>query len=71
MKRGIRTEIDWGLIGAELAQASDDEQSECFKAFVSEMSSFETQWQGNVQFAAIRAKLTSEEKETLSQLGDD
>lgn len=68
MKKGIRTSVDWALIGAELAQESDVEQVEFIKAFIKECNSWGTRHQVELQFAFINEKLTDEEKEALSML---
>jgi hypothetical protein len=68
MKKGIRTEVDWALVGAELAQSDDHAQSEFFKAFVKECKSWGTNHQVELQLAFVNDKLTVEEKECLSML---
>ena len=68
MKRGIRTEIDWALVGAELAQAGDVEQLEFLRAFIKECNSWGTRLQVETQLAYVNLKLTKEEKETLAML---
>ena len=68
MRRGIRTEIDWALVGAELAQAGDVEQLEFLRAFIKECNSWGTRLQVETQLAYVNLKLTKEEKETLAML---
>lgn len=68
MKQGIITKIDWEYIGACLANESEDEQVQFFKAFVMECNSWGTQYQVQTQLAFINGKLTKEERETLSML---
>ena len=68
MKKGLMTEIDWGYIGALLAQEGDDMQSEFFKAFVKECKSWGTNYQVELQLAGVNQLLTDEEKEALAML---
>lgn len=68
MRNGIRTEIDWKLIGAELAREEDGEQGEFFKSFIKEINSFGTNHQGQLQLSFINDKLTAEEAEDLGML---
>lgn len=68
MKKGIITDIDWGYIGACLAQEDDDNQAVFFKSFVKECHGWGTQYQVEFQLAGINHKLTKEERETLSML---
>lgn len=69
MRQGIRTTVDWALIGAELAQAEDNTQVEFFRAFVKECKSWGTNLQVEQQLAAVNFKLTQEERQCLSMLG--
>lgn len=68
MKHGIITEIDWALIGAQLAQESDVEQVEFFKSFVKECKTWGTNHQVEMQMACINHKLSAEERESLSMI---
>ena len=68
MKKGIKTEIDWALIGAELAQESDKEQVEFIKSFLKECKTWGTSHQVEMQLAFINDKLTEDEKEALKML---
>ena len=68
MKRGIRTEADWDLVGSELARLGDDDQIKFFKAFVKECNTWGTNWQVSQQLACINRGLTKEEIEQLSQI---
>ena len=68
MKKGIRTEIDWKLIGAELACCDDVEQADFFRYFIKEINSFGTRHQGQGQLAFINNKLTKKEREDLSMI---
>ena len=61
--------LSWGYLGALLAQESDDQQAEFFKAFVKECKSWGTNYQVELQLAAVNAKLTAEEKDALGMLG--
>jgi len=65
MKNGVFTQIDWSLIGAQLAQESDVEQSDFFKAFVKEALTYGTSYQCEMQMTSIGIKLTDKEKDVL------
>jgi hypothetical protein len=54
-----------------LAQADDNEQAECLKAFVKECGTWGTRFQVEQQLAGVNLKLTPEERETLKTLGYD
>ena len=69
MKHGIRTEVDWALVGAELANSDDEKQTEFFKSFVKECKGWGTRYQVEFQLAGVNRNLTDEEKEVLSMLG--
>ena len=68
MKKGLMTEIDWGYIGATLAQGDDQEQTEFFKAFIKECKSWGTNYQVELQLAGVNMLLTDEEKDALAML---
>lgn len=68
MRLGLR-DIDWQQVGAQLAQSSDDEQAEFFKAFVKECNTWGTRYQVEMQLAGVNQKLTTEEKQTLGMIG--
>jgi hypothetical protein len=68
MKMGLRKDADWEYVGAKLARADDEEQTAFFKAFCKECSKWGTSAQVEWQIAGINAKLTKEERETLSML---
>lgn len=67
MKLGLQ-DVEWGYVGARLANCGDDEQSEFFKAFIKECLSWGTRYQVGIQLAGVNHKLTPEEREVLSQL---
>ena len=67
MKNGIITTIDWKLIGATLANADDNDQADFLNAFANEFKAWPTSYQIGMQFASIRAKLTPEAEELLSE----
>jgi len=69
MRHGIRTDVDWSLVGAELAQADDEKQAEFLKAFVKECGTWGTRVQVEYQLAAVNEKLTLEEREVLKMIG--
>lgn len=68
MKLGIR-DIDFGYVGALLAQSDDVEQTKFFKAFVKECNSWGTQHQVEMQLAGVNQNLTGDERDTLSMIG--
>ena len=68
MKMGI-VDVNFAHVGAMLAQAGDDEQTEFFKAFVKECKSWGTAYQIEMQLAGVNSKLTKEEKQTLGMIG--
>lgn len=61
-------EIDWGYIGALLANEGDNEQVKFFKAFVKECNSWGTHIQVEQQLAFVNSQLTTTERQTLSML---
>lgn len=65
MRRGIRTDIDWALVGAELANADAHEQALALNSMAKEMLSWETRHQAEIQVAAIVSCLKPETKELL------
>jgi hypothetical protein len=68
MKLGLIQEPDWELIGAVLARADDTAQATMLKAFVRECETWGTRLQVEKQMSFINAKLTAEERETLSMI---
>lgn len=67
MKLGLQ-EIEWGYVGARLANEDDHAQAEFFKAFIKECLSWGTRYQAEGQLARINQKLTSDERELLGML---
>lgn len=65
MRNGIITEINWELVGAQLANADEIEQAKCLNAMAKEMLSWGTRYQAEMQVTAIQARLTEEAKELL------
>lgn len=61
-------EINWGLLGAEVAQQNGEIQTEFFKAFVKECHSWGTHFQIETQLLDINQNLTPHEREILSIL---
>lgn len=59
------------MVGATLAQADDNAQAEFFKAFAKECRSYDTNWGRDMQLAAIRQKLTREEREIFEAIGHE
>lgn len=58
-------EYKWDLIGAKLANLSDDEQSQFFMGFAKEIDSWETHYQKEMQMVSINKKLTKDVVEIL------
>ena len=75
MRRGIITDIDWGYIGAVLANEGDIEQAEFLKSLLNEMRTWGTNFQIQVQLAHTASRLSSADRELLSifcgEHGDD
>lgn len=69
MRNGIKHDVDWKLVGAQLANLGDNEQADFFKAFLKECNGWGTRFQVESQFAAINAKLTSAEREQIGMIG--
>jgi len=69
MRQGIRTAIDWALVGAELAKEDDHAQVEFFKSFLKECRTFGTDYQTDIQLMSINEKLTDDEKEMMQTIG--
>lgn len=68
MKLGIR-DVDWDYVGALLAQETNDNQADFFKAFVKECKTWGTNYQIEMQLATVNDKLTTEEKQILGMIG--
>lgn len=68
MRHGIVQPIDWGLLGATLANEGSEEQIAFFKAFVGECFTWGTTYQVQKQLVYVNEKLTEQEKEALSML---
>ena len=60
--------IDWKYCGALLAEASDSDQVDFFKAFVKEILSWDTRYQMESQLCFVSSKLSKEEKSLLEIL---
>jgi len=67
MKCGLITP-EWGLVGATLACASDEEQAEFFNAFSKEVQSFPTTWAKDMQMFAIGKRLTPTAVDVLKDI---
>jgi len=61
--------INWGSLGATLANLSDEEQKPFFKAFAKEMLQYPSSHQTNMQLCFISEILTDDEKEVYRNLG--
>ncbi len=70
MRLGLR-DIDWAQVGAELARADANVQTEFFKAFIKEMETWGTRLQVEQQLAFVNGELTKKERETLMMLSFD
>ena len=71
MKKGIITTIDWGYIGACLANEDTEEQAKFFDAFTREVIAWENSWNRNVQMSSINSSLDKRQKELLSIISDN
>ena len=63
MRKGLVLSNSWEHIGALLANEEDTEQIKFFKAFLKEMSSWDTSFARDMQLTYIGKGLTDEEKE--------
>ena len=71
MRKGLEKPIiNWEYLGALLAEESDVEQVEFFKAFIAECRSFGTNNQAEMQLFTINKKLTDDEKDLIRCLGE-
>lgn len=60
-------EFNWFLIGAKIANSSDEAQSEFFRGFANEVDSWETHSQKELQMIMINKKLTQKIKDILEK----
>jgi len=67
--------INWGLLGAKLANSSDIEQAEFFKGFAFDMNKYESSYAQALQLRCVYSKLSKREqtvlKNCLSMLWDE
>lgn len=56
MEKGIKTEIKWDYLGAELATLSDEEQSKFFIGFIKELQSW-PHYNAEMQMLMVKDKL--------------
>lgn len=68
MRLGMYDNIDWEYIGALLANASEAEQAQVFRAFIKECHGWGTALQIERQLSGINLALTKEERQTLSMI---
>ena len=61
--------INWYLIGAKLANLSDDEQGEFFKGFTDELLTWDTHCERERQMLYIRDKLTKKQRSYIETIG--
>jgi len=61
-------EIKWDLLGAKLANLSDEEQGLFFKGFAIELNNYESRYMAGIQVCAIRGKLKLSEQTILKDL---
>lgn len=66
MKNGITTQIDWQLIGAQLANEDADIQAKFINSMAKEMLSWDTRFQTEMQVSYIVNALTPEAKELFN-----
>lgn len=65
MKNGIITQINWELVGAQLANEDAEIQAKALNAMAKEMLSWGTRHQAEMQVTAIQENMTEEAKELL------
>ena len=61
-------EINWELLGARLANLSDNEQGAFFKGFACELNHYESRHKAQMQMAFVSDKLSDKDKQTLEDL---
>jgi len=61
--------INWYLIGAKLANLSDNEQGEFFKGFTDEVLHWDTHCAREQQMLFIRDKLTEKQRYYIATIG--
>ena len=66
MKNGIITEINWELVGAQLANADNTDQAKVLNAMAKEMLSWGTTYQAEMQVASMRSMMTDEAKQLFN-----
>jgi hypothetical protein len=57
--------IEWDLLGAKLANLSDEEQGKFFKGFAYELNKYESQYKVQLQMFGIKNKLNKKEIDIL------
>jgi hypothetical protein len=60
-------EFNWFLIGAKLADASDDEQALFFNGFANELNSWDTHSQKEMQMLLAGDKMNKKAKEVIEK----
>ena len=60
-------DIKWDLLGAKLANLSDEEQGLFFKGLSNELSKFESHYMANLQMCYVKSKLSKKEQEFLKE----
>jgi len=66
MRESIK--IDWEILGAELADLSDDEQGDFFRGFIREVMKYDTHFKRESQFISIGKKLSDTDRDNMSEL---
>jgi hypothetical protein len=61
-------DVKWDLLGAQLANLTDEEQGLFFKGFALELNNYESRYMAGIQICAIRSKLKSNEQAILKDL---
>ena len=59
--------LNWGLLGAKLANLSDNEQSEFLKGFAFELNRYESNYKIQIQMFSIKDKLNKKEIKILEE----
>ena len=68
MRLGLQ-EVEWGYVGAKLANDGEEAQTTFIKGFIKECLTWGTQYQIGIQLASVNHNLTPEEREIISMLG--
>ena len=67
MKQSI--DVNWELLGAELANLSDEEQGAFFRGFAIELKHYPSHHAAEMQCCFINGKLTPEQRDFYATIG--